>query len=830
MRNPFTRFQTPLSGLLAFSALGSTWAQDLTPDQIEFFESKIRPVLVEYCYECHSQDEKIKGGLSLDSREALLHGGDSGEALVPGDPEASLLYTAISWADEDYEMPPRRKLSADIIADFEKWVRMGAPDPRVTETVVVKTEIDIEAGKEFWSFKKPVKADAPEVQDADWPRDEVDSFVLAALEEMGLKPVGDAKPEVLLRRLTFDLIGLPPRPEEVKAFITAWQSDPQGAIEAKVDELLAMEQFGERWGRHWLDVARYAESTGKEVNQTFPHAWRYRDYVIDSFNADKPYDRFVKEQIAGDLLPINNDEEWQENLIATGFLALGTKSLNERDPRQFRMDLIDEQIDTTTQAILGLTVACARCHDHKSDPIPTSDYYAMAGMFLSTETYFGGVNALQSRRASDLLLLPVADAHSVSQSYSEEEIARMKQRIEDAETQLAEARRAQFMQRRNPDSTMTAEIDTQTFIRLNATISQTQARLNTVDESGNPKTFGMGVQDLDAPLEATVLVRGEIDKPAQKVSRGLPQVLHHAETPDIPADGSGRLELAEWMVSEENPLTARVLVNRVWQTLFGQGLVTTPDNFGMTGQAPSHPELLDHLAVRFMEEGWSFKSLVRELVLTRTYQLSSDFESANYSQDPENTYLWRATPRRLDAEALRDAILATSGDLKLDRPHASIVAELGDTQIGRRVNADTINQPVKYRSVYLPVVRDAMPEALDLFDGADPNIVTGARENTNVPSQALYMMNNPFVTQQAEAMARRLIQEAETPKQRFSRAFVLAYGRLATEEEIASSMAFFQEFMPMAMEQSRGRDQAGFLTLSTFCQGLMASAEFRYLN
>lgn len=769
----------------------------------------------------------------MDSREALLHGGDSGKAIVPGDLEASLFWTAVTWADEDYEMPPRRKLPQDVVADIQKWIEMGAPDPRVTETVVVDTKIDMEEGRQFWSFQPPAKAPAPEISSPEWAETEVDQFVRAGLEAKGLQPVGEARADVLLRRLNFDLIGLPPSPEEVIAFVKAYRQDSKTALEAKVDELLARPEFGERWGRHWLDVARYAESTGKDINMLYPEAWRYRDYVIDSFNADKPYNRFIQEQIAGDLLPIKNDADWQENLIATGFLAIGTKGLNERDNRQFLLDVADEQIDTMSQAFLGLTVSCARCHDHKSDPIPTADYYSMAGIFLSTETFFGTTNVLINRRATDLLLLPIADSNPMG-SMTPEALEQVRARLKSTQAELAEFRAQQAQIRRQAmmgNNTMTEgrNNDVNTALRLNSQIAFLEGQLNGVQADGTAKTLAMGVQDRDRVIEGTILVRGELDKPAQTVPRGFLQVLDHIETGELPADGSGRLQLAQWLSSEENPLTARVMVNRIWMQLFGAGLVTSLDNFGVTGQTPSHPELLDHLAVSFMENDWSIKSLIRDLVLTRTYRLSSEFDSANYAQDPENTFLWRGAPRRLDAEALRDAILVASGELDPDRPHGSMVAEKGNA-FGPRLNMDDFNRPVTYRSVYLPIVRNAVPDSLAIFDGADPNIVNGMRDQTNVPSQALYLLNNPFLVQQGEAMARRIIAEADEPRARFESAFFIAYGRPATRDEADSAMNYFRSFLPVAMKETGNRDRAGFLALSTFCQGLMASAEFRFLN
>jgi len=809
--------------MLVLAASGfSQDANETAPsaEQAAFFESKIRPLFAEYCYQCHSSEEKVKGGLTLNTRAGLQHGGDSGKAVVPGDADASLLFAAISWSDDDLQMPPKQKLPASKIADVREWIEMGAPDPRVAEKIVLQTEIDIDKGKQFWSFQKPEKAPVPAVKDASWPRSELDHFVLAKLEADGLKPAADARADQLLRRLYFDLIGLPPTPDEISAYGKAWRKDPAAAYRAKVDELLASKQFGERWGRHWLDVARYAESTGKDVNMPFPQAWRYRDYVIDSFNQDKPYDRFILEQIAGDLLKIKSDAEWQENLIATGFLAIGTKGLNERDPRQFALDLADEQIDTTTQAFLGLTASCARCHDHKTDSIPTADYYALSGIFQSTKTYFGTLNVVVNRRGTKLIELPIADKNPAG-TISAAELERLKQRAEETEAQLLEAqqqiRRSQLAGQGNNNI--------QNVIRLRSALALLRARLNSFDADGVAKTVAMGVQEQVYTVEPTVLVRGELDKPAQKVARGLLQVLEHAETPAaIPSNASGRLQLAQSIASEENPLTARVMVNRVWAQLFGSGIVASENNFGATGQAPTHPELLDHLAIQFMDGGWSVKSLIRGVVNSRSYQMGTGFDPSAFGKDPENHLLWRMSPRRLDAEALRDAMLYVGGGLDTRRPRGSIVAD------SARLNPDIANEPDDYRSVYLPIVRDALPESLALFDAADPNIVTGEREETNVPGQALYLMNNPFVLAQAEALAKRVIKEADTGRERIARAFLLCYGRAAAQADIDVSEAFLQRFEIAAGPSSKGREKIRELAFTTFCQSLLASAEFRYLN
>lgn len=788
--------------------------EELSGDEVKFFETRIRPALSKYCYECHSEGEKIKGGLRVDYRDGLIHGGDSGAAIVPGDLEKSLLYTSITWADSDYEMPPKRKMPAEVIADFKTWIEMGAPDPRVPEKVVVKSEINIEEGRKFWSYQPPRKTAHPEVEDKKWPRNGIDHFVLAKLESNQLSPAGEAPPETLLRRLHFDLTGLPPTYGEIKKFAAAWKKDPAAAYRDKVDKLLASEHFGERWGRHWLDVARYAESTGKELNATFPFAWRYRDYVIDSFNEDKPYDRFVQEQIAGDLLPVKSDEDWQKNLIATGFLAMGTKSLNQRNPRQFAMDQVDEQIDAMSQAFLGITVACARCHDHKSDPIPTEDYYALAGIFQSTKTLFGTVNVAVTRRATKLIELPVK-ATEAQGDLSPEQYQNIRDRLEASRQEVQELFRNRSQRSAN---------DQQRFLRLRSTINALEELVASHRPDGSRKSFAMGVQDQPRTTDATVLVRGELDTPAQEVPRGFLQVLNHGES-TCPPDSSGRLELAQWITSSGNPLTARVMVNRIWSHLFGQGLVGSPDNFGVSGQRPSHPELLDNLALDFMKKDWSVKSLIRNLVMSSTYRMSSTWNNQSYQQDPANTLLWRMPPRRLDAEAIRDAMLSVSGQLDKKRPAGSAIGRRGDTILGRQnANLDP-NAYDDHRSVYLPVVRDGLPEVLALFDGADANIVTGKREQTNVPPQALYLMNNNFVRIQAKSLATRLMDHTKKKPEWIDLSFFLCYGRSPLPEERKAAKEFFTRFW--SYQEGDGDD---YEALTAFCHALFASAEFRYLN
>lgn len=814
--------------IYAFSGLLSLALEQPSSEEIQFFESKIRPLLAENCYRCHSASEKIRGGLVLDSRAGLRQGGDSGDALVPGDLEASLLWQAVNWEDEDYQMPPKEKLSEAAIADIREWILMGAPDPRGTQDLAVTREIDLEAAREHWSFQVPTKKALPEIQKRDWPAADVDHFILSKLEARELVPAPEAQPAELLRRLSFDLVGLPVSPEEVDAFIVAWRENPEKAYTEKVESLLERPQFGERWGRHWLDVARYAESSGKEVNTTFPQAWRYRDYVIDAFNADKPFDEFVREQIAGDLLPAADDAVWQEHLVATGFLALGPKGLNERNARQFAADLVDEQIDTMSQAVLGLTVACARCHDHKSEAIPTTDYYALAGIFQNTKTFFGTVNQGNTRRATNLLELPQADDVALK-TFTKREQAGLRKRLEQSEKELAEVVRQRAQERRNPGKPRSNDL-VRRFQRLRASTALMRSSLESIDpKSGAMKALAMGVQDASSVKGTKVLIRGDVDKPGEEVERGFLQVLPHTASTVLPgAAESGRLQLAQWLTSPSNPLTARVFVNRAWQHLFGRGLVETPNDLGVSGRAPTHPELLDHLAVTFMDTGWSTKALVRELVHTKTYRMSSKVDEKALSEDPNNALHWRHEPRRLDAEAFRDALLFVSGQLDLDRPLGSQVASMGSASFGSRLRQSGASEDsLECRSVYLPMVRDAVPESLALFDAADTNLVTGKRESTSVPGQALYMMNNPFVIAQSKALAQRLMKEADRPRDRVARAYEIAYGRKASALEIAAALRYLRNFS-QASEESKAKRWR--LSMESLCQSLLASAEFRYIN
>jgi dienelactone hydrolase/cytochrome c553 len=763
------------------------------------FEKKIRPVLVAQCYSCHAADSKeIKGGLVLDTRDGIRKGGDSGPAVVPGDVSASFLIAAIRH-DDGLEMPPKSKLTDVQIADFVKWIEAGAIDPREGKSPIASAGIDIEQGRDFWAFQRPVKTSPPQVQDESWPLTDIDRFVLAALERQGLAPVRDAEPAALLRRVHVDLTGLPPTAEELHAYL----ADPTpNRLQDVVDELLKSLRFGERWGRHWLDVARFAESSGKETDIAYPHAWRYRDYVIAAFNADKPFDLFIREQIAGDLLPARNDQERAERLIATGFLAIGPKGHGEKNPLKFEMDLVDEQIDVVSQAFLGMTIACARCHDHKYDPISQRDYYALAGIFRSTDTRFGTARMAMNGNANPAVQLPrgakLPDAVSPL-------TPAQRQRIQQTIADLGSQMNALAAQGRTSSGTYVI-----TMLK-----KQTEtARLALFEMDGTPKRLAICAHESEEPRDSELFVRGEVDRPGGVVPRGLPSL---ARSSTSITQGSGRRELADWIASPENTLTARVIVNRVWLHLFGQGLVATPDNFGLSGQAPSNLELLDHLAAQFIQQGWSIKTLIRELMISRVYSLSTDRDARSFEVDPDNTLLWRMTPRRLDAECVRDAMLFTAGTLNLTPPVGSPIGAYGDGHVtGAQVQiGGPPDQLSKHRSVYLPVIRNAPLESLALFDMASGTVVTGQRPQTTVPAQSLYLLNRPYVMKLSDVAGQRLI--ADRPRderQRLQLAYERFFNRSPTKAESQAGLDFVK------------RHASAELGWAALCRAMWASHDF----
>jgi hypothetical protein len=804
--------------------------QTFKPQQIAFFEKKIRPLLATHCYECHSAKfKKLEGGLRLDHREGFLKGGASGKPVaLPGSKLGkSRLFQVIRLKKgEDSRHPPMAKpLSTSEIRSLATWVQMKLPFPEATPPIASfagkrdeepdsdwKKKFDWEKAGQYWAFRKPTVPKVPRPEQVNWVRSDIDRFILSKLEASGLQPSQDAAKATLLRRVYFDLIGLPPSPAQMKSFLA---DDSPKAFEKVVDELLASRQFGERWGRHWMDVARYAESTGMERNFTYPHAWRYRDYVIKSFNEDKPYNLFIKEQIAGDLMVSDDPKQETENLVATGFLAMGPKSLNQKDKRIFTMDIVDEQIDVATRATLGLSVSCARCHDHKFDPIPTEDYYALAGIFRSTNTLYGTAKGNGNRQIGGLIPMGEnAREQKAKLDRHRQEVAALGKKLKKAQKQLT------VLKRKKEEEGMQEKME-----ECAEQVRSTNARIKELRKN-TPEgpAFAMGVQDGGKPINIRVHLRGDVDTLGATIQRGYLTALPVKQAPRPKMEQSGRLQLAEWLTHEDNPLFARVMANRIWHHLFGQGIVRTVDNFGSSGEAPSHPELLDYLALRFQANGWSTKKAIREIALSRTYQLSSSENADNFKKDPENKLLWRANVRRLQAEALRDAILAASGQLDLETVQRSAVAKVGNGNIGRGVTIPrNALDNASHRSVYLPIVRNLLPEFLRAFDFAEPSMIVGRRQETTVPAQALFLLNSTFVTKQAKAMANTILgEENSAPETLVTQAYQRALSRSPTEDEIARAMKFHQE----ALDDKGDNDNA----LAHLCHALFASAEFRYLD
>lgn len=806
----------PLVCLPAFCLLPFlSSASELSRGQIEFFEKSVRPVLVKNCYQCHSKDAKnLKGGLYLDSASGVLNGGNSGPVIEPGNPEDSRLVQALRYGDKDLRMPPKKKLSEKDIRILENWVKMGAPDPRVEESPsLITRNIDIEKGRQFWAFQ-PVQEPKLPKGNGRWQQSGLDRLVQSKHQELGLSPAEPAPAASLLRRLHFDLTGLPPSPDKVVRFLSNHKNDPAAAIAKVVDQLLDSPQFGERWGRHWLDVARYAESTGMERNCTYPQAWRYRDYVIQAFNDDKPFDQFIREQIAGDLLAASSDEEAQANIIATGFLAMGPKSLNERDRTQFMSDVHDEQIDITTRAFMGLTVSCARCHDHKFDPIPTKDYYAIYGIFQSSKLHFG-TDGTGNRQKSTLLPL------GGEEDGLEEAIAEHKERLEAAKQENKDnQKKTQHYQKKIKTTKDKEERKTyqDRITRLKKEKKIIAKKISKLTKNKPaPKNLAMGIGEAANPSDARIHVRGDPHKFGERIPRGYLSVVDVPNASPINKEQSGRLELAGWIASPDNPLTSRVLANRIWKHLFGEGIVRSVDNFGKTGERPDNEVLLDYLATRVVKNGWSVKKTIREIVLSQTYQLSSAHNGENFKIDPENRHWWRAHHRRLDAESIRDAILASSGHLELEPVKGSGVTALGETNIGREsTKIAALNSPHPHRSVYHPILRNNLPDSLKLFDFAEPSIIVGKRQITTVPSQALYLMNSPFILQQSDVLAKRINGLSDGSRtNRVHHAYLLTLGREPTKDESKKMVQY------LASEEGN---------LPNLCQVLIASAEFRYIE
>ncbi len=941
--------------LLTLCRLSVASADEVSPkfsdEDIRFFETKIRPVLVKQCYSCHSvaaaKANKLKGGLRVDSRAALLLGGESGPAIIPGDGEKSLLLEAIRY--DSLQMPPDGKLADSVLADFTRWIERGAADPRMEDKPVARQQIDIATGRRHWAYM-PLSKTIPSAlagPSAKPPhpatrlsRGPIDAFVLAQLAEQALPSAPEAEKAILLRRVYFDLIGLPPAPEEIDEFLAEESPD---AYERLVDRLLASPHFGERWGRHWLSVARFAESVTLR-GFLFPEAWRYRDYVIDVFNGDRPFDQFVSEQIAGDLLPAESLAAEQRQRIATTFLTLGNTNLEEQDKRQLRMDVVDEQLDAIGKGFLAQTLGCARCHDHKFDPISTRDYYALAGILANAKT-------LEHANVSKWLELPLPLDPTVEAEFLRQEtaiadvqkqIAAVQQQIgtkdavavKDLPGIVVDDRQAKFVgdwerstsvkpyigenylhdknagkgdktatflpelakagryevrlaytpgdnrcdavpvtvmsadgektvvvnQRQRPplDNLFVSlgqyrfELNGQGFVivategttghvivdavqflpldespppaatpqksagddpeepqRLVDDLKALQQELKRLQTTGPKRPRFMSVTEEAKIEDLRVHIRGTVHNLGEPVPRGFLQVVEISGTPTPNERQSGRLELGQWLTHRDNPLTPRVFANRVWHWLFHAGLSRTPDNFGMTGAPPSHPELLDYLAARFLEQDWHIKPLVRDVVLSRTYRLSSAGPATE--KDPENRWLSHQNRRRLDAEGLLDAILTVSGRRN---------DEIGGNTIRSGVADDySYPQGSDRRAVYWPVLRNSLPEIFEVFDFADPSTPTGTRNASTVAPQALYFLNDDNVAEAARTAAERLLAEPlPDDAARIQQAYRRILGRSPTQRERELLLEFLSA-QPSSVS-----------AWTSVVQSLFATVDFRYVE
>jgi cytochrome c553 len=911
-----------------------------TSEQIEFFEKKVRPVLVEKCQTCHNP-RMMAAKLDVTTAEGFFKGGEAGPLVNAAEPGKSLLLRVLSY-DERLKMPPTGKLSAETLADLAAWVKMGAPWPGFEQqsegpSLRQPPKTLTEREKGFWAFQPLSNPQPPKVRNEAWVKSPVDRFLLARMEEKGLMPAPPANKLTLLRRATFDLTGLPPTEEEIAAFLADESAD---AFARVVDRLLASPRYGERWGRKWLDVARYADSTGNDEDHRYPYAWRYRDYVIEAFNNDLPYDQFIREQIAGDLLPSADLQGVnRRGIVATGFLALGAKAIAQQDKKKMLYDVYDEQVDVVSKALLGQTLACARCHDHKFDPFSTKDYYSLVSIFASTrsfkdpeahvskllfvplvpkaeyeryqeyqqklsqnkmaiedlleegkerynlqlvphlasymlaarEVYLGGKRPVQAavarglrteilekwvkyldapgkarphldqwQRATD------ADARQVALAYQ----ARYQQRLNAWNKKLANwrntARKMLLEMNMPPPPKPRFEPGEDRFFHevyfekdgpfaiseqeqervLSAGARQTLARLRTEAEelrkSAPPEPDMACAVEEGEPVNQKVFIRGDYASLGEDAPKGFPEVLARADDPVI-SHGSGRRELAEWLVKQ--PLTARVMANRIWQGHFVEGIVRTPDNFGTTGAAPTHPELLDYLARRFIESGWSVKALHRLIMLSSAYQMASDPSPESLAADPENALFTRFFRRRLDVEEIHDAMLAVDGTLDLTMG-GSMQSGFGTDGENSAARLSVKPEEVRRRTVYVPLRRANLPALLNLFDFGDATTVTGKRPLTNVAPQALFMLNSTFLTERSKNLAAAWTSnEPRRLAERVRKAYLQILNREATPEEIDAALTYVDGF-----KRRFSQNGSGLEAWQSLARALLASNDFVYVD
>jgi cytochrome c553 len=829
-------------------AVASVFTWQKTEAASDVFTQKVAPIFAANCVFCHGGKIQ-RSGLDLRSLESVLRGGANGKVIVAGHPEQSLLYKLITHAQEPKMPQGMDKLSDADIASIADWIRALTPD---TNTAATETGAPIRAAgyaitekdKQFWSFRKPVRPTVPAVKNRSWVRNEIDAFVLSRLEKAGLAPAPLAEPRVLIRRLYLDLIGIPPTPEEVNEFV---RNPSDAAYKKIIEKLLASPHYGERWGRHWLDLARYADSGGYEFDYDRPNAWRYRDWVIQSFNQDKPYDQFIREQLANDQLKPNDTE----SLIATGFCRNGP-TVDNADNEETRMDELDDMVTTTSTVFLGLTVGCARCHDHKYDPIPQKDYYRMQAVFFR---YKKADRALASSEEEAAFKARNKEVDEKVRPFRQKVFAiekphRDKLLAEKVEFHMKLAESTGVLKDKNIEE-FRKEVATR-FAKdvklqpeeIDALLSaeETQARkvlqdqINEINKT-RPKNLPavMGVTDESKPVKAYLLKRGDYRSKGEEVHPGFPSVLAGDAdiTPQTP-----RKQLAEWIASAENPLTARVAVNRIWQYHFGKGLVRTPSDFGATGDRPSHPELLDWLATEFMAprfgRSWSWKALHRLILTSSTYRQASRFDEKAAAKDPDNRLFWRMNPHRLEAEILRDSILTVSGKLNPEMFGPGIYPRIDSSVIA---SGSRPRWPLEVkeganewrRSVYIFVKRSVLVPLIEVFDCPVTVVSSPVRSVSTVSPQALALLNNEFVLQQSQYFAERVKREAGADlRAQISRAYQIALTRRPSARE----NLWATEFIKSQTEgyRKRNEEKPEEAALRDFCHALINLNEFLYVD
>ena len=784
-----------------------------TLDELAFFESKIRPLLIDNCYSCHSQEsDELEGDFLIDSRFTLRRGGVHGPGVVPGDPANSSLIRAVKYADESLQMPPGEQLTPEQIADLERWVAMGAPDPRAEVTRHAGKKIDVQSARQFWSFQPITNPTVPSVQNAKWPRNDIDYFILAKLEEKGLQPAQDADRRSWIRRVTYDLTGLPPQPEDVQAFLS---DNSDSAFETVVDRLLSSPRYGQRWGRHWLDVVRYADTAGDNSDYPIPQIYRYRDWVIDAFNADLPYDEFVRDQLSGDLRGGDSQQVRQQRLIATGYIANSRRFGSRVDDYPQHLT-IEDTLDNVGRAFLGLSLSCARCHDHKFDPITTHDYYGLYGIFSSTRYPWPGIE-LDKRQRDFVPLAPMSEWERLKQAQAQAQRDALQKELDNRVKELA-------AQLKEPQNQSNEQLK----------VEHTKAKRAAREHADQPPLFetAYAVADSQQLAGVSVLIKGDPTRQGDLVPRRFLTIFGGLEV-DPAANESGRRELAEWLLADWNPLTTRVIANRIWHYHFGRGIVPTPNDFGLQGKPPTHPELLDFLAQQMRQQGWSMKALHRSILLSRTYQQSAIRPDRSVEIDPSNEFLSGFPQRRLDAESMRDTLLVLAGNLD-DSPAGPHPFPAEHTWGFTQHNPFKANYETNRRSVYLMTQRIQRHPYLAMFDGADPSASTATRLTSTTPLQALFLLNDPFVHQQANLIAARFHQDQYSLDERIDHTYLAMFSRPANTEEKIAAKQFLDQIKDASLaedqSQEKTREQAELSAWQAYVRVLLRLNEFVYID